>query len=126
MNGSTGVDEETGFVFEFEGDPREVDEAATDIVAWFDDDDDLRGASEIRMKPAAPGEMGGLADAARIAVSAAAPLGKALGAWLVARVRNKGQVKMSVIRDGRAFAVEASSVAEIEALMPHLREFFSA
>jgi hypothetical protein len=117
----------SGFVFEFAGEPAAIDEAATDLVAWFDDDERLRGAAETRMTPAAAGEMGGLADAAKVALGAAGPVAKAFGTWLADRVRNKGQVKLSVTRDGGAsFAVEASSVAQIEALMPQIHAFFAA
>jgi hypothetical protein len=116
-----------GFVFEFVGDAHAADEDATELVAWFEDDDRLRGTAETRMKPAAPGEMGGLADAAKVALGAAAPLAKAFGTWLADRVRNKGQVKLSVTREGGdSFAVEASSIAEIEALMPQIQAFFAA
>lgn len=114
------------FVFEFVGDPFGADEDATDLVAWLEDDERLRGAAETRMKPAAVGEMGGLADAAKVALAAAGPLAKAVGTWLVDRVRNKGQVKLSVTRaGGAAFAVEASSVAEIEALLPQIHAFLA-
>lgn len=117
---------EPGFVFEFAGDPFEADEDATDLVAWLEDDERLRGSAETRMKPASAGEMGGLADAAKVALGAAGPLAKAVGTWLVDRVRNKGQVKLSVTRaGGAAFAVEASSVAEIEALLPQIHAFLA-
>ena len=114
------------FVVEFHGDPYGTDEDVTSLVAWLEDDDRLRGHAEIRMKPPAPGEMGGLADAAKITLGAVAPLAKALGTWLLDRVRNKGPVKMSVTREGHgSFALEANSVADIERLLPQMRAFFA-
>ena len=114
------------FVFEFAGEPYAADQDATELVAWFDDDDDLRGASETRMVPPAPGEMGGLADAAKLAFGAASPVLKALGTWLVDRVRNKGSVKLSVSRDGHgSFAIEAATVADVERLMPQIAAYFA-
>jgi hypothetical protein len=126
MSAESAGSVESEFVFEFAGDPYEVDQDATELVAWFDADERLRGAAEARMKPAALGEMGGLADAAKVALGAAGPLVKAFGTWLAARVRNKGPVKMSVSREGAgSFSVEASSVADIEALMPRIEAFFA-
>jgi hypothetical protein len=114
------------FVFEFDGDPYAADEDVTSLVAWFDDDDRLRGHAQTRMKPAGPGEMGGLADAAKVTLGAAGPLAKALGSWLLDRVRNKGPVKMSISRDGHgSFALEANSVADIERLLPQVQAFFA-
>ena len=118
---------EEQITFEFEGDPAEADDAANDLVAWIDEDDDLRGTAEPRVKPPAPGEMGAMADAAHVALSAAGPMAKVVGTWLMNRLRNKGPVKVNLSREGHgSLLIEAGSVAEVEALIPSLREFFAA
>ncbi|MCW2871606.1 hypothetical protein [Actinacidiphila oryziradicis] len=112
--------------FEFDGPAGEADELARSLAKWLNDDEDLSGSARLRMVPPAPGEQGGLADAAEV-LSAAGPLADALVGglfvWLVERVRSR-RVSFKVTRpDGACVELSAGSVEEAAVVQQQLRQF---
>jgi hypothetical protein len=113
-------------VFEFDGPADEADELARSLAKWLNDDEELSGSARLRMVPPAPGEQGGLADAAEV-LNAAGPVVDALAGglfvWLAERVRSR-RVKFRVTRaDGTRIELSAGSAEEAVVVQQELRQF---
>ncbi|WP_030968235.1 effector-associated constant component EACC1 [Streptomyces sp. NRRL S-1824] len=112
--------------FEFDGQASETDELARSLAKWLNEDEDLSGSAQLRMVPPAPGEQGGLADAAEV-LNATGPVMDALigglFVWVAERVRSR-RVSFKVTRpDGTGIEMSAGSVEEAAAVQQQLRQF---
>jgi len=97
-----------------------------DLTEWLDGRDALEGTVELRIKPPAPGEMGGMADA--VIVSAAAiPVAKAFFAWLETRVRNR-RISFTLRRefDGQSMEINLDQGQDAAVVLAGLQDFFAA
>jgi hypothetical protein len=106
-------------VIAFDAPAAEADALARSLAAWFDDDEDLTGSTRLRMVPPAPGEQGGLADAAEV-LGAVGPALEALAGglfvWLTGRVKT-GRVTLEVTRqDGASVKLSAGSAEDAAVL----------
>lgn len=113
-------------VFEFVGHVNEADELARSLAKWLNDDEDLSGSARLRMVPPAPGEQGGVADAAEV-LSAAGPMLDALigglAVWVTERVRSR-RVSFKVTRpDGTQIELSAGNAQEAAAVQQQMRQF---
>lgn len=98
--------------------------ALTDLARWIGDRDEIAAEQvEVRTRPPAQGELGGVADAVAV-LAAATPLAKAFLDWLVERAKNK-RVSIEVERaDGKRLHVELEGGASAADLLPQVRSFF--
>ncbi|MEV6838268.1 hypothetical protein AB0N17_27780 [Streptomyces sp. NPDC051133] len=113
-------------VFEFVGHVNEADELARSLAKWLNDDEDLSGSTRLRMVPPAPGEQGGVADAAEV-LSAVGPLLDALvgglAVWVTERARSR-RVSFKVTRpDGTRIELSAGTAQEAAAVQQQMRQF---
>ncbi|MEK2477746.1 MULTISPECIES: effector-associated constant component EACC1 [Streptomyces] len=112
--------------FTFDAPADEADDLARSLARWLNDDEDLSGAARLRMVPPAPGEQGGLADAAEV-LNAAGPvldaLVAAVGVWVGQRFRNRS-VSLKVTRpDGTHIELSATDPRDAAAVEEQLRRF---
>lgn len=112
--------------FEFDGPAADADDLARSLADWLNDDEDLSGSSRLRLVPPAPGEQGGLADAAE-ALGAVGPVLDALisgvAVWLVQRARSR-RISFKVTRqDGSSIELSAGSPQDAAAVEEQLRKF---
>ncbi|MFC5803936.1 effector-associated constant component EACC1 [Streptomyces formicae] len=112
--------------FEFDAPADDADALTRSLADWLNDDEDLSGSARLRMVPPAPGEQGGLADAAEV-IGAVGPVLDALisgaAVWLVQRARSR-RVSVRVSRpDGTRIALTAGNPQDAAALQAQLRTF---
>ncbi|MFG2224545.1 hypothetical protein [Streptomyces sp. NPDC048644] len=110
----------------FDGPADDTDDLARSLAEWLNDDEELSGAARLRMVPPAPGEQGGLADAAEV-LGVVGPVAEALvscvGVWLVQRARSR-RVSLRVSRpDGTRVELSAGSPEDAAAVEAQLRRF---
>ncbi len=92
------------FVFEFLGSAPDRDRDARDLEDWLNLSEDLRGAAQVRMAPAQPGEQGALADAAMLAASFGVMI-KPFFSWLTERAKAR-QINVRVSAKNKKGTVE--------------------
>ena len=99
--------------------------ALTDLARWIGDRDEVAAQEvDVRTRPPALGELGGVADAVAV-IAAATPLAKAFFDWLVERAKNR-KVAVEIERaDGGRLHVEVEGGASAADLLPQLRSFFA-
>ncbi|MGH3940341.1 MAG: effector-associated constant component EACC1 [Pseudonocardiaceae bacterium] len=112
------------FIFEFEGTTVEKDQLARDLVAWLNNDDELRGATRVRMAGPEHGELGGAADAVLI-LAAAAPMARPFFGWLTERAKSR-RVSVRITKSdsgGESLRVELAGAGDSERLFRRVAEF---
>lgn len=99
--------------------------ALTDLARWIGDRDEVAAQEvDVRTRPPAEGELGGVADAV-VVLAAATPLAKAFLDWLVERSKSK-RVSVEIERaDGKRLHVELEGGASAADLLPQVRSFFA-
>jgi Effector Associated Constant Component 1 len=106
------------FVFEFEGSTADNDRAARDLVAWLNDNEDLRGTASVRMVGPGPGEQGAAADAA-VVLASAAPLARPFFTWLTERVKSR-RITLRITSAAKELKINVEAPADAEALLEQL------
>ncbi|HEX5269468.1 MAG TPA: hypothetical protein VFW33_03225 [Gemmataceae bacterium] len=104
----------------------DADSAAelTDLARWIGDRDELGAQVDVRTRPPAEGELGGVADAVAV-MAAATPLAKAFFDWLTERAKSR-KVSIDIARaDGKRLRVELEGGASAADLLPEVRSFFA-
>jgi hypothetical protein len=109
------------FVFEFPG--PSADHDARDLESWLNRNEDLRGAAQVRMVPARPGEQGGAADAAMLLASFGVMI-KPFFTWLTERAKSK-QITVRVSAKSKGSTVEIN-VSGPEGVMPAVQQLTEA
>lgn len=112
--------------FAFDGPADDADSLAQSLADWLNDDEDLSGSTRLRMVPPAPGQQGGLADAAEV-LGAVGPVLEALvggvAVWLAQRCRSR-RVSFKVTRpDGTGIELSAGNPEDAAAVEKQLRTF---
>ena len=99
--------------------------ALTDLARWIGDRDEVAAQEiDVRTRPPAEGELGGVTDAVAV-LAAATPLAKAFFDWLVERAKSK-KVSVEIERaDGKRLHVAVEGGASAADLLPRLRSFFT-
>ena len=111
---------------EFDDTAEEADGLARSLARWLDDDEELTGATRLRLVPPAAGEQGGAADAVELLVTAR-PMVDALVSgvlvWLTQRVRSRRVRLRFTRRDGQRFEYTVGSIDDARALEEQLARF---
>lgn len=96
-----------------------------DLNTWFRGHDGLDGTVELQMRPPAPGEMGGMADAVMV-TAAAIPVARAFFGWLEARIKTH-RVAIQLRSDflGRTLDIKLDQGQDAAELLPALQAFFA-
>ncbi|MDH6142025.1 MULTISPECIES: effector-associated constant component EACC1 [Kitasatospora] len=112
------------YTIAFDGDPEEFDADVRDLRDFLSQDAALRGRTELRLVPPAPGEQGGVADAVRYATELGPLVLSPLTLWLTARLRKGGKVSLTLHRpDGAELKLDTDSVADANTLLDRLEGF---
>jgi hypothetical protein len=95
---------------------------------WLGNEDDLRGRVELRNRPIAPGEMGGVADVLAVALSAGGAgtvllrsLARSVSTWL-AQSRADVSVTVTTTGDTREVKVDVQRARDPEAVLRGIEE----
>jgi hypothetical protein len=114
----------TQFIFSTPAADAQSAEALTDLARWIGDRDELEARVDVRTRPPAPGELGGVADAVAV-LAAATPLAKAFFDWLTERAKSR-KVSLDIARaDGERLHLELEGGASAAELLPQVRSFFA-
>jgi hypothetical protein len=93
------------------------------LYGWLNREDELRGQAELRSRPIAPGQMGGLLDVLAVSLGGggAVALGRALCTWLT-QTRADVTVTVTNTAESQEIKLDVQRARDPEALIRQVQE----